>query len=77
MVNKQDKIKGFERRKNSTPYLIVIQGIQALSLKDTKFGRAVLSDLGQLQAPQINVNANYFVEYHATLHSNQDPSAGL
>ena len=48
MVNKQDKIKGFDKRKNSTPYLIVIQGIQALSLKDTKFGRAVLSDLGQM-----------------------------
>ena len=74
MVDKQDKIRNFDKRKTSTPYLIVIQGIQALSLKDPKFGRAVLSDLGQLQAPSVNVNATYFAEYHATLHSNQDPS---
>ena len=27
MVNKQDKIKGFDKRKNSSPYLVIIQGI--------------------------------------------------
>ena len=41
-----------------------------MSLKDTKFGREVLGDVGQMQAPSMNVNASYFVEYHATLHSN-------
>ena len=29
-----------------------------------------------MQAPQINTKAQYFVQYHATLHSNQ-PSPGL
>ena len=51
--------------------------MQALSLKDTKFGRETLGEVGQMQAPPVDANATYFVEYHATLHSNQGPNNGL
>ena len=60
-------------RKTTQPYLVVIQGIQHLSLKDTGFGRSITGDNGQLIPTQIDANAKYSVEYHATLHSNQQP----
>ena len=69
-MNRQHKIRGFDKRKASAPYLVVLQGLKNLSLKDTKFGRERLGEVGQMQAPQINTKAQYFVEYHATLHSN-------
>ena len=72
-MNRQHKIRGFDKRKASAPYLVVLQGLRGLSLKDTKFGRERLGEVGQMQAPQINTQAQYFVQYHATLHSNQPP----
>ena len=38
-------------RKTTQPYLVVIQGIQNLSLKDTGFGKSVVGDMGQMIAP--------------------------
>lgn len=64
-------------RKPTLPYLVVIQGIQNFSLKDTKFGRPTMGDLGQLTSPRSDPNAKYYVEYHATLRSNQQPDQGL
>ena len=71
MVNKQSKLAGFDPRKNSSSYLIVIQNVTKLSLLDTKFGKEVIGEAGQAQAARIDPNAKFFVEYHATLYSNQ------
>jgi len=57
-------------RKPTLPYLVVIQGIQNFLLKDTKFARQTVGDLGQLTSPRSDPKAKYFVEYHATLRSN-------
>ena len=51
LVNRQNKIKGFDKRKASAPFLVVLQGLKDLSLKDTKFGRERLGEVGQMQAP--------------------------
>ena len=59
-------------RKSTQSYLIVIQGLQKLSLLDTKFGKDIIGEAGETSAARIDPNAKYYVEYHATLYSNQN-----
>ena len=71
MVNKAQRIQNFNPKAETKPYLVTIQGIRALSLKDTKFGKPKLGPMGQMVEPVQSPSATYSVEYHATLFSNQ------
>ena len=51
MSNTMHRIKGYDPRAQTLPYLVTIQGVRSLSLADTKFGKPVLGDAGQMIAP--------------------------
>ena len=70
MSNTQQRIKGFDPRAQTLPYLVTIQGVRSLSLADTKFGKPVMGEAGQMVAPTQPADARYSVEYHATFYSN-------
>lgn len=67
MINSQHLIHGFNEKKASQPYLVIIQGVKSLSLQDTQFGKPANNQA----APSQVQGAVYYVEYHATLHSEQ------
>ena len=70
-MNIHNKLKGYNKRAASKPYLIVVEAVKNISLKDTVFGKPRLGQLGQMETAPISPTARFFVQYHATFHSNQ------